>query len=170
MRKESITQAELKELLDYDPLTGIFKWKVCRGSVKTGSTAGRVHQKDGYIQIKVMNMLHMAHRLAWLYIHGVFPPCQLDHINGDRRDNRINNLREAPNNCVDNGQNLKTYKNNSVGYAGVCFSKTVNKFLSRICANGRRYNLGYFDTAEEAYAARLEAQKRLWPFQPKPRD
>jgi hypothetical protein len=85
---------ELQELLEYDRVTGKFKWIKARTGVTVGSEAGTV-RKDGYRQITVNRVIYFAHRLAWLYTYGVWPKDQLDHINADRDDNRIENLQEC---------------------------------------------------------------------------
>lgn len=169
MQKESITQAELKELLSYDPETGVFRWRCARGKAKKGAIAGRVEAKNGYIQIGLFGYLYMAHRLAVLYMTGSYPKTQIDHKNGLVADNRWCNLRETERDCLDNAQNMKLFRTSTTGYAGVCFVKSIAKFSSRICVEGRRLFLGYFDTPEEAYAARLKAQRNVWKFQPAPR-
>ena len=89
-----ITQSELKELLNYDPATGVFTWLVSRGRVKASSVAGHVHSR-GYIVIMVDGRRHLAHRLAFVYMTGTFPDDQVDHINEIKADNRWINLREA---------------------------------------------------------------------------
>lgn len=89
-----LTQAQLKELLHYDPDTGIFTWKQPRSGVVVGAVAGR---KDtaGYWAIQIYRRIFRAHRLAWLYVYGSWPSRDIDHINRARDDNRLCNLREA---------------------------------------------------------------------------
>ena len=169
MQNQTITQEELKQLLSYDPETGVFVWLVSRGKSKIGKVAGHVMLKDGYIQIGISGKYYQAHRLVWLYTYGNFPDCQIDHIDGNPANNKLENLRLAPRNVLDNGQNKKLHKNSTTGFNGVTYSKSSRKFLSRICIENKRINLGYFDTAESAYDARLKAQKELWKFQPEPR-
>jgi HNH endonuclease len=88
-----ITRTRLKEFLHYDPETGVFTWlvKPCR-NILAGSIAGNV-MNEGYVMVKIDRKNYKAHRLAWLYVHGTFPPDQLDHINRGRADNRLCNLR-----------------------------------------------------------------------------
>ena len=89
-----ITQKELKELLQYNENTGIFTWKINKAKqIQIGSVAGYLHH-TGYIFIKINNKNYLAHRLAWLFIYGKIPK-MIDHINRQRNDNRINNLRET---------------------------------------------------------------------------
>lgn len=90
-----LTQERLKELFDYDPTTGIFKTKVARGKVPAGRAYGS-HNNE-YVQIWVETRGYAAHRLAWLYVHGYFPkaPLEIDHIDRQKNNNRIANLREV---------------------------------------------------------------------------
>lgn len=91
-----MTQEELHQLLDYNPETGKFFWKVnMRGKVKIGTKAGCVCKIHGYELINIKNKQYRAHRLAWLYVHGKWPNPEIDHINRVKTDNRIANLREA---------------------------------------------------------------------------
>ena len=145
-----ITQSELKEILHYDPDTGIFTGiEIKRGCRKNG-LAGYLKQ-EGYIQIKIFGKIYPAHRLAWLYTHGSFPINDIDHINGIRNDNRIINLREATHS---QNQANKKYRNNS-GYKGV--SKNKNKWQANIKVGKKTLYLGYFDTKEEAHEAYKQA-------------
>jgi len=129
-----ITQEELKELLNYDQDTGIFTWKVSPArQVSSGDIAG-TKRKDGYIQIKVDNELILSHRLAWIYMYGYLPK-YIDHINGQRDDNRIINIREVSN--QQNSLNSKISKNNTSGIKGVYWDKSRNKWVAKLFVNGK---------------------------------
>ena len=157
-----ITQKRLKELLDYDPETGVFTWRVGRtGTAKNGSVAGSF-DSDGYSQIKVDNRLYKSHRLAWLYVHGEFPLHQIDHINRVRTDNRIENLRPATN--LENHQNQSKRRDNTSGVVGVYWHKRDRKWQASIRLNGRHIHIGCFDTIEKAAAARTRAKAKLHTF------
>ena len=158
-----VTQARLKELLDYNPDTGVFTWRVSRGSVKSGSVAGS-ENSEGYLQIRIYGKPYRAHRLAWLYTHGEFPTGQLDHINRVRTDNRISNLRAATN--AENTQNRSKRSDNTSGVIGVSWHKRIGKWLAHIKLNGRLKHLGYYGTIEEAAAARAAAKAKLHTFHP----
>jgi hypothetical protein len=144
-----LTQERLKELLHYCPDTGVFTWRVTRGGhVQAGRVAGTL--KQGYGQIMVDKKHYYAHRLAWLYTHGVWPS-MLDHINRDKLDNRIVNLREVT--WSQNGQNQTSDPKNTSGYRGVIWEKNRNKWRARIQVNRKLIHIGYFDTVEDAARA-----------------
>lgn len=150
-----ITQERLKELLHYDPDTGIFINRTTRSSncVK-GRTSG-TYDKHGYRTISLDHINYKAHRLAWLYVNGEFPKKGLDHKNTIKDDNRIDNLREA--NQSENGANNNIYKNNKSGYKGVFFEKFTQRWKAALTKNGKSYNLGRYDTPEEAHEAYKKA-------------
>jgi hypothetical protein len=114
---EELTQKRLKELLNYDHETGLFVWQESRGRVKEGRVAGSAHKAYGYTEITLDRKSYPAHRLVWLYNHGVFPVEQVDHLDGNRTNNRLENLREVSH-CV-NGRNRTKSCNNSSGITGV---------------------------------------------------
>jgi hypothetical protein len=96
MSKNKLTQEKLREVLNYEPTTGIFKWKISSNRlIKTGDIAGCVNNKSGYWQIKINRKIYPAHRLAIFYMTGKFPANLVIHINGKRDDNRFINLKEV---------------------------------------------------------------------------
>jgi len=148
----ALTQSRLKEVLSYDPDSGKFTWKINRGSMKAGSVAGYLDSSNGYICIRLDGKLYKAHRLAWFYTHGYDPENQIDHKNGIRDDNRITNLREVSPSC--NLQNQRTRSTNTSGFPGVHWNKQAKKWQAYIYIQGKRYSLGYHDTALDAALAR----------------
>ena len=153
------TQSRLKECLDYDPETGVFTWKIRKSyNTKVGGAAGG-KGANRYHSIAVDGVQYATHRLAWLYVHGVWPIDQIDHINGDKLDNRLANLREA-NNSV-NQQNIPIQKNNTSGYTGVSWNKRLNKWIAQIYSNGKNHFLGSFNNPVDANAARVIAKMRF---------
>jgi hypothetical protein len=153
-----ITQSELKELLDYDPRTGIFIWKGKKGSrACKGKTAGAT-DAYGYIVIRINNVLYKAHRLAWFYSHGEWPETNLDHINRIKNDNRIKNLRVASQSL--NMHNAKRLATNS-GFVGVSWDSRRNKWVSRIKVDYKTKFLGRFDRKCDAIAARKLAYEKI---------
>lgn len=167
MAKLIITLDRLNQVLNCNPETGLFTWKISpQQRVAVGSAAGS-QRNSGYFAIGIDNKLYLAHRLVWLYVHGVMPKDQIDHINGIRNDNRIANLREA--NTAQNGQNSKLRSDSTTGRVGISWSKQKSKWAARICVEGARKHLGFFMTIEDAYEARLLSQAEHHPFQPTPR-
>jgi hypothetical protein len=151
--------------MDYEPDTGRLVWKVIRKKVKRGGEAG-CGKSHGYRTVGIDGKLYMAHRVVWLHVHGRWPTHHIDHINGDRLDNRIANLREATN--AQNMQNVHSRKRgNSHGFTGVAqTASAINPWTATIRANGKRRSLGMFRTAEEAGAAYQKAREELHPFRP----
>ena len=145
--KPDLTQARLKELLHYDPETGHFTWLAARNNfVPKGARAGCQHP-SGYRYIKLFHKSRSEHRLAFLYMVGVFPPKEVDHINRVKSDNRWSNLRPATR--VDNMSNLGVAKNNTSGHRGVYWYSRDGRWAVRF----RKRHVGYYDTFEEAVIA-----------------
>ena len=169
-----MTPEELYERLgpacfSYDPVTGIFTHKarpsgVCSSSridnmVRTkfaGRQAGR--KSHGYVTLRIRNVDMRAHRFVWWLTHGEWPQGILDHINGDRSDNRPENLRLADESM--NRMNMRLRSDNASGAHGVFFAPSKNRWLAQICVRGKRKQLGSFGTFEEAFAARSAEQAR----------
>lgn len=150
-----ITQERLKEVLAYNPDTGIFKWKVNKASVaRKGCAAGSLNCK-GYIAICIDFKIYRAARLAFLYMKGYFP-CIVDHIDRDRSNNRWNNLREATSQI--NLRNKKRSKYNTSGITGVYFSKQKGKWRASISSNGRENSFGDYLKKHDAICARYCAE------------
>lgn len=151
-----LTQTLLKEKLNYDPITGIFTWKQGKYKNKQAGTVAGKLPNQGYIRININKKEYKAHRLAWLYMYGEFPPKHLDHINRNREDNSINNLRLATDSV--NSKNQTIYKNNSTGFHGV--TSHGDRWRARINVNGKKIHLGVFDTIEEAAQCRKRAEQK----------
>lgn len=144
-----ITAEELRRLLDYDPETGVFIWK----ELPEFSTAAVVGGKagcawaTGYRIVVLMSKRYLAHRLAWLYVYGKWPTKQLDHINRDKSDNRITNLREAT--TRENQLNTPAGKS---GVKGVAWHTQHQKWSTQIWVKGRRVFLGLYNNVADAAA------------------
>ena len=162
-----LTAARLRELLSYDPETGVFRRKTSAGGVAIGSIAGN-DDWNGYRRIRVHPHSHMAHRLAWLYVHGEWPKHEIDHINGVRDDNRIANLREAT--PAENQQNRARSRNNKSGFTGVSWHRQSNKWRAKIKVNRKVIWLGGFPDPESAAAAYAAAKANLHQYNPIPRE
>ena len=153
----------LKSQLVYDPDTGLFFWLTPGIKRRIGDLAGKIN-KVGYVMISFQGKAFFAHRLAWMYVHGHFPPVQTDHINGVRHDNRIVNLRA----CTSSENHQSAARQVGVtGFRGV--SKGKWGFRAEIGVGGRQYNLGNYETPEEAHGAYLRAKANMHTFQPTPR-
>lgn len=153
-----LTQTRLKECLSYNPETGEFRALFTSGARRAGDIADARHPK-GYTAITLDGGRYLAHRLAWLYVHGQFPPEDIDHINGVKSDNRICNLRAA--NRSQNMANIGALSNSKSGIRGVRFYSRTSRWIASIRADGKTTHLGYFATAEEAAQAYREAATRL---------
>lgn len=146
---------DVRDLVNYDPQSGVFRWSITRSSsVIAGRVAGSVHP-EGYRIIKINGKNYAAHRLAWFCVNGAWPDEMIDHINGVRGDNRICNLRLA--NRFQNASNKRSFS----GMKGVTFFKEQKKFRAQIMAKGKRMHLGLFATADEAHAAYRKAASEL---------
>jgi hypothetical protein len=155
----SITQERLRALLSYDSESGLFTWRNAAGQggrIPPGSVAGSIGSQ-GYRVITIGSQRLSAARLAWLYVYGVWPPNQIDHINRERSDDRISNLRLAT--SGQNKANNGMYRNNTSGFKGVYFDKERGHWRAKTKVNGKRMWLGRFATREEAYAAYCNAVK-----------
>lgn len=163
-----ITQSRAHELLRYEPETGLFFWKIKPSTkIRAGALAGHTRVKGKkYVAIVVENQLYLAHRLAWLYVHGRFPSNLIDHINGIRDDNRIANLREVTyqENSHNSGRQLRA----QCPFRGL--KKRGNSWQAAIRVNKKSIYLGSFKTAEEASDAYLAARAIYMPIQPIPRE
>jgi hypothetical protein len=162
-----LTQERLKQLLSYDPLTGVWRWLVDRGRnprrSRAGDVAGRISQPNkpngGYRCIQVDGRSYRSNRLAVFYMTGAWPEQLVDHENGIHDDDRWENLRPATNS--QNQQNKKLQCNNTSGFKGVYFDRRRGKWRASIYCNYGRHSLGYHTTREAAIIAIAEASERL---------
>lgn len=160
-KTSTITVERVKQLLTYNPETGEFFWNA-RGIAhvdvdKAGKIAGHF-QSDNYIRITIDGVKILAHRAAYAVMTGVWPTHQVDHIDGNKSNNKWSNLRHATNklNCANRGKQ----KRNTSGYKGVYLTKR-GKYEAGIRVNYKYHHLGTFNTAEDAYAAYCNAAERL---------
>jgi hypothetical protein len=158
-----LTQEYLKECFNYDHDTGILRWKVrpqehfatdrvCKSvnSKWAGHVAGAI-SSSGYLIVGVNGKRHLVHRVIWPLVCGKWPEFDIDHINGNRADNRLTNLREATRS--ENRRNCRIRGDNKSGLKGVGFHKKRGKYRARIKADGITTNLGFFSTPQEAHTA-----------------
>ncbi len=154
MTDRILTQARLKELLHYNPETGVFTWKQSPcNRVMVGAIAGSLNK--GYRIVGIDGLHHSGHRLAWMYTYGCFPYDEIDHINGDRDDNRIVNLRISTR--QENAKNIGKKRNNTSGFNGVAWAKTPQKWVAHITIDKKLIHLGIFKTHLAACYARHQA-------------
>jgi hypothetical protein len=146
-----LTHQYLMEVLQYDHETGVFTRKVQTSNfIEVGQKAGTI-TSDGYLVVSVAGKQILAHRLVWFYVHGVWPENHIDHINGNRSDNRIANLRDVTNQV--NSHNRTAPPKSVSGALGVSYDKRREKFRSRIMVDGVEKWIGSFATAEAAHEA-----------------
>ena len=150
--------AEAKRLFTYDADTGLFIRRVRSGMKgKVGLVAGKADQ--GYVRLRVLGKSFAAHRLAWAWETGAEPSGQIDHINGDRSDNRVENLRDVD--AKTNQENLRRAKaDNALGVLGVRLRPT-GRYEARLRVDGKPIQIGTFLSSEDAHAAYLAAKRRL---------
>jgi len=155
VKTRTVSQQELKTIVHYDPETGLFTWLSNRGGKAfAGSVAGSVNRR-GYVELTIACRKWLAHRLAWYYMHGAVPVA-VDHINGNRQDNRLENLREVTRS--ENQCNRGVLANNTSGYAGVSWHKKSKAWVVRLMKNGKSHMIGYFKDLELAGLVASEAR------------
>lgn len=155
------TQERLKDLLHYDPDTGVFRWRVTNSNRAVAGTVCRSLNGKGYVQIGIDGRRYEAQRLAWLYMTGVWPSHMVDHVDMDPVNNRWANLRAAT--FAENMANTRALRNNSLGVK--CVRRKSGRFQSHITIDGKQKFLGSFATIEAASAAyEAAAQKAFGNF------
>jgi len=154
-KEDAVTADYVRSVLDYDPNTGIFTWEKS-GCGRSGMRAGSMNA-NGYWQIGIGGAVYTAHRLAWLHTHGAWPLRLIDHVDGNKANNALANLREASR--VQNAFNQKANKRRSgiLTPKGAYFSEKGQNWKAVITTNGRRRHLGYYPTPEAAHAAYVKA-------------
>jgi hypothetical protein len=148
-----LTADQVREMLSYNPRTGIFHWKVSAGRAKTGKSAGGSDPR-GRHRVRIDGQLYPATRLAWLYVTGRWPKHEITCINGDRSDIRWINLRET----TSSQRRAFTPARSKLGVKGVWITKH-GKYVAEIRIAGQKKYLGSFDTLQEANAAYARAAK-----------
>lgn len=149
--KEKLTQERLKEILHYDPDTGLFT------RIKNKKNVGSKNAL-GYLTIFVLNKQYLSHRLAWLYIYGYFPETDIDHIDQDKANNKLSNIRVVSRQC--NMRNTHLQANNTSGIKGVAWHKPSNRWMVRIKVNKKELYLGLVKYKNDAAKLRWEAEKK----------
>lgn len=161
MTKQILSPVLLRELFNYDPETGTLKWKVAISKIyRSGDLAGSI-KKSRYLDVVLFGSRYRAHRLIWAIVYGEHPKDEIDHINGDRFDNRISNLRDVKR--LVNAQNIRIapINNTSSGLLGASYEKSSGMWKSQISLNGKSFHLGRFSTAKEAHDKYVVAKRKL---------
>lgn len=149
----------LQKHFSYDPETGKVFWiKPNSSKHRPGMLAGS-KSNNGYLYVQFNKKAYGLHRVIWAIHYGEQPPSYIDHINGDRSDNRIANLRSATK--VENGGNRKVGRNNTSGYKGVTYRKDLGLWQARITHSRKVFHLGFFDNPQVAHQAYINAADRL---------
>lgn len=174
--KSDITPEQIRKMFAYDAETGVLTWrprdlnmfagKECDAARAygvwnarfAGKAAGNLNKYRGYIYININKGLYRAHRIIWCLVHGEWPPNEIDHINGNRADNRLENLRLATRS--ENMRNRVKSPKNSTGFKGVRFHKLSRKYAARITVHRKEIHLGLFEAPEDAFAAYCAAAKK----------
>lgn len=163
-RRRDLTADFLRSAFDYDAASGALIWKAAdclppnARSRMAGKVAGTV-SSTGYCQIKIGGALYKTHRLVWLHVTGLWPDTEIDHIDGDKTNNRFENLRLASRS--ENMRNVGRYANNTSGAKGVHFEAATAKWVARIVLDGRTHHLGRHGTRDEARRAYTAAAERF---------
>lgn len=157
-----LTQERVRTLFDYDSKNGILLRKFKSGKLKPGGH--KPTHSRGYSRILVDRKLYFTHRVIWLWHHGSWPEGEIDHIDRNLMNNRIDNLRDVSRS--ENKHNRGLQRNNSSGYLGVSWNKQREKYQAHIKVNSKKIFLGRFDTTEEAYLAYQLAKIKLHPTSP----
>ena len=148
-----LTQVRLKDVVEYDSMTGIFVRREHIRRAPAGSIVG-TKRSNGYLAMKIDGESYYLHRLAFLYVTGSMPSDNVDHINGDKSDNRFSNLRPAT--VSQNSMNRPKQTNNTSGYKGVLWDKSKEKWKAQI----KSRFIGYYNTAEAAHQAYIKVAER----------
>lgn len=156
----SLTAAEAREALHYDPETGVFTRLISKARGKAGRVAGSL--SNGYVRVPLDRKVYKAHRLAWLYMTGEWPAGIIDHVDRNRSNNRWSNLREVT--AAGNAQNASLRKDNKSGVKGVSWCNTNKKWMAQLKVNNRNKFLGHFHTVQEAAEARRRAEETMHPY------
>ena len=156
MADKILSSPRLHDVVSYDAATGAMTWAESAGSKVAGASVGRL-LKAGYLRTRIDGQDHYVHRLAWLYFYGKWPRNLIDHIDGDKTNNRIGNLRDVTG--VVNQQNRRRARSDSTsGLIGA--KKTKDHWTASIRIDGKDYFLGRHDTPEKASEAYLAAKRR----------
>lgn len=149
----------LRQIVAYDEEAGQLVWRRTHGKRISGAAVGTTCSKRGYLRVCIGGAKYALHRLVWLYVHGEWPTDFIDHIDGNTKNNRLGNLREAT--CAENLWNTRKSKANTSGFKGVCWNSRSKSWRAYVSVNGKQHTIGYFKSKEDAFAARVHAANRM---------
>lgn len=150
--KTDLTQEQVRAIFDYDDENGwLIRKKDEFGRVVNRPCGHKPSRSHGYGVVGIDGRRYLTHRIIWLLVHGTWPDEELDHIDQNKMNNRIENLRPATR--AENCQNQGLRRNNSLGYSGVSWNKATKKFKAYIMVDNKEIYLGLFDIVEEAFLA-----------------
>lgn len=155
-----VTQEDVKNVLDYNQETGVFTWKNRNNNSHLSGKVAGSKVKKGYLIIGINKTRYYAHRLAWLYVNGVMPINQIDHIDGNKTNNSISNLRDIESQKNSMNQR-KPSKGNTTGFLGVTLEKKTGKYQAQIMLDGRHIYIGRFNDAIDAHNAYLSKKREV---------
>lgn len=161
-RNQDLTYERVAEVFRCDAETGVLERKLKSGRWR--ACGGKPNHSSGYSHLKIDGKNYLAHRLIWLLTHGEWPENEIDHVDRDRMNNKIENLRDATR--TENSHNCTMNKNNSIGYPGVSFHKQHKKYRARIKVNYKNIFFGCVEIAEEAFTAYMLAKIEHHPTSP----
>lgn len=160
MTYRAITAAQARAVFCYEPSTGIVSRKVASQS-RWLKVVNQHDNGDGYSRVTLLGYRVYLHRLVWLLHYGEWPTHQVDHIDGDRSNNRIANLRDVDHETNAQNEHKARRNNLSAGLLGVSYVASRQKFAARITHDGGSHHLGYFHLATDAHAAYVDAKRTL---------
>lgn len=158
--KQPVTAQEIRELFDYVPETGHLFWRRrASQAIAAGAIAGTV-RPDGRRQVAIKGRCYLAHRLVWAFVHGQWPSAQIDHINGDPADNRIENLRDVCQSTNMENQRRAPSGKSSDAPLGAYWDECQQRWRASIVIAGKRKHIGSFLSAQEAHEAYVAEKRR----------
>lgn len=157
-KAEKLRLNALRAILSYEADTGRFRWLTADGGVNIGTVAGNVNS-TGYLVVGINGRKFRQHRLAWFYHYGVWPVGTIDHRDGNKLNNKIDNLRDVSQ-AINMQNQRKPSSRNTSGYLGVYWSKRCNGFMAAIGMGRKKKRRGPYSTAGRAYSSYIELKRR----------
>ena len=163
MARQILSPALWRELLRYDAESGVLYWRVSPSKLTPVGSSVLSVDAHGYLFVKLFGLKYAAHRVAWAMHHDEHPAGEIDHINGDRADNRLANLRDVPKQINAENRRVGQSNNLSSGMLGVSLERSSGLWKAQIGVGGRNLHIGRFPTKAEAHEAYLREKRRFHP-------